>query len=1161
MSSVIFKMTFKHPNLKDTSSKNVCHVNYIATRPGVDKTLTEADLQKELQKGVENLPSDDETYLKYINERPRSHGLFSQNGIEDPKEIQNEIANVESFVWRGIVSLKEEDAKDLGYLSKDKWQDMLRKTMPDVATQMNIDFTNLRWVGAIHMEKGHPHAHVMIWEKEPMKTVGIVSSKNLNEIRKLFTDEIFADERFQLMNEKNAMRDLIKELAQENVGDASRLLREIRATDGELKALFSGLDREGIAPRLFNEQEKEIAEKLNIIASQLPGKGRIALKFMPENIKEEIGSLADYLLKQPLMAASLEKNLKAVEELTRMYTGKDEDIQKARDNAYKDIRDRISQVILRGAAESQKDNIFYVDKDLSRKAVEFIKTIDNQVDLVPEQTRVLNEIAIIMAKTGHGDEQIIEQLKDYFEKESINYEDESIIDIVEQIRKDETSDKDLNSLASSKKIDFYLSVLKVAGYAELDAIHLIQETIKRNSQELDEHLKDLKEDKYLKKDGDRYILTQKGIDEFLKVKDLDPSERAIFNILEKSGEEIPSATFKDLVDNKAVFGALRDKDPEEFRVSKFDFRIREVFGEDNKITLAQLEKITYETYTDEQLNTNLDKAETEFDILKKRIDKLTLNGYVKLVKGTGIYSFTEEGLEALSQVSDKMEFTRYDANVTLGYIDKAEEGLLTAEQLRETLKLEIVNKPAKNYYEQFTELLDTEQYESIKKYISINESGVITSTEKGKQLGFDFQKLNSYFYKAKGSLTEEKLKDICIKEVGQENADQKYLDIIHRLQTQVEKGHVLKDQATGAFKINPLIVNVNQMIYQIYKEGGSLNRTDLKEVLERNVVNLDAERQFRYLIKRLENLKKEGYLEGDEKQYKLTISGVEKRADLLVPERDLLRGKLSYLERLGLIEKTESGYQCTQRYYKFMKEIALDKELKHDRSSTVLNKDIVQLLDRTQDKVNVGKIQRTNERLVMGKYINGDYENIKTDYHSVRTHSNIPDTTSKTISNLSTALLVAGLDLEQTREIIEEWNLKSNSNIDPEKLHEIINKVHSMFAENDLWGKTTVISSKDWKAMFESLGVHEKDQPKWIYKGENWKTVNYGAGLGSIINDIWKSGWRALEQERMKTEAQAEMMRKRLSKQLGNQSIEAMKEQARKNKDRNSMYREGEQER
>lgn len=1158
MSKVIFKMTFKHPNLKDTKSKNVCHVNYIATRPGVDKTITEADLKKELEKGVEDLPSGDEIYLKYIHERPRSHGLFSQFGIEDPKAIQEEIANAESFVWRGIVSLKEEDAKNLGYLSKDKWQDMLRKTMPEVAKKMEIEFTNLRWVGAIHMEKGHPHAHVMVWEKEPLKTVGIVSSKKLNEMRKLFTDEIFEEERFQLLTEKNAMRDLIKDLAQDDVSEAAQLIKELRTTGGNLIDLFNGIDREGIAPRLFNEQEKVIAERLNNLATQLPGKGRIALKFMPENIKGEIGEIADYLLQQPLMAASLEKNLNAVEELTRMYTGKDEDVQKAKDNAYKDIRDRISQVILKGAVESQKDNIFYVDKARSQIAVNLIRSLDGKVNLVPEQTKVLNEIATIMIKTGHSNEEIKKHLKDFADKETIKYTEESITDIVEQVRRDETDDKDLNSLSSSKKIDFYLSVLKVVGYTELEALHIIQETIKKNSQALENHLDSLGEDNYLEKVEERYSLTQKGIDEFLKVKELDPSEKAIFKMLKKNGENIPTAYFKDLLDDKDVFTNLWNKDPEEFKVGKFDFKVRDEFGEDNKISLLELEKRIYERYTDDRLTTNLEKAETELDILKNRIDKLTLNGYVKLDKETGTYSFTEEGLQALDDVSDKMEFTRYDANVTLGYLDKSEDGLLTSGQLREILGVEITNTAPQKYYERFSELLDSQEYENIKQYISIDQSGVITSTEEGKALGIALSKINSYFYKAKGSLTEDKLRDICVKEFGSEDAEQKYSDIIKRIQTQVEKGHIVKDETTGIYKMNPLFTDVNQLIYQVYKAGGSINKADLKGVLEKNVVNQDAEKQFRYLLKRLENLKKDGYLEGKDQEYRLTIKGIEKRADLLIPERDLLRGKLSYLERLGLIENSENGYLCTPKYYKFMKNIAIAKELKSERTSDVLSKNIVQLIDRTQDKVSVGKIRRTNERLAIGKYINGDYINIETNYQSVRAYSGTTDTTSKTISNLSTALLVAGLDLEETREIIQEWNLRSNSNIDPEKLQEIINKVHSIFADNDLWGKTTVISSKDWKAMFDSLGIDEKDQPKWIYKGENWKTVNYGAGLGSIINDIWKSAWREIERQRMQSEAQAEIMKKQLAKQLGTQSVEAIKEQVKKNKDRSSLYREDE---
>ena len=146
-------MTFKHPNRTDTKTKNVSHIGYISNRPGVDKTVTEADLKKELEKGTGDLASSDENYVQYIDERPRSHGLFGPDGLEDPTEIQEEIGEVESFVWRGIISLKEDDAKELGYLDKDKWQDMLRARVPEMAEKMGIRPCNLRWVAAVHMEK------------------------------------------------------------------------------------------------------------------------------------------------------------------------------------------------------------------------------------------------------------------------------------------------------------------------------------------------------------------------------------------------------------------------------------------------------------------------------------------------------------------------------------------------------------------------------------------------------------------------------------------------------------------------------------------------------------------------------------------------------------------------------------------------------------------------------------------------------------------------------------------------------------------------------------------------------------------------------------------------------------------------------------------------
>ncbi len=1156
MSKVIFKMTFKHPNLKDTVSKNVSHVNYIATRSGVDKTVTEKDLKKELEKGIEYITPDDEMYLKYIDERPRSHGLFGPDGIEDYKEVQKEIGEVKSFVWRGIVSLREEDAKKIGYLEKEKWQDMLRKKVPDMASEMGIPITNLRWVGAIHMEKGHPHAHIMFWEKQPRRTTGIVSTKSLDNIRKLYTDEIFEEERMMYLQEKNIMRDLIRDLAKNDIGKATQIVKEVRTAGEELKALLGENIEESIGPRLHKEDEIELAKKLQSLSKKMPGKGRVNLKFMPEEVKEEVRAIADEILKQPEFSASLEKNLKAVEELTKMYTGKDDVIDKARENAYNDIRDRISQIILKGAVESQKDSKFNVDEELSKKAVEVIKNIDNQINIMPERVKVINQVAQSLIETGQSEEEIIKELCSFSNREKLNLKQDDIRNVITNIKSSQ-EDTEIKIVLGSKKINEYLANLKLVGKSEEKAFDIVLNTIKKQSEELEAKLSDLREKGLLKKDKHTYKLTSKGINEFLKIKSFDNAEKAIFKMLESENqEEIKIADFNELLDNKEVFGNLYDKDIKEFKAGKFDLKIREEFGEENKLNLKELEEKIYNKYIDEntiKVDRNLvDRAQKEFEIIKNRIEKLCINGYVELDKNTETFSFTKDGLDALENMSDKMEFTRYDATVTLSYIDKSENGVLTEDKLRENLHKEIVNQRAKDYYDRFTNLINSEQ---ALKYINISDEGIITSTKEGKWLGINLNKLNSYFYKAKGELTEDKLKKICTKEFGV-NAEREFNSLNKILKKEMEKGHIIKLES-GVYTIDPVIADINKLLYQVYREGGKLKKDNLKEILEKNIPNLDAERQFNYLKKRLDNLKEQGYLKGIDNEYILTDAGIEKRQDLLIPQRDMLKEKIKYLQKLKLIESTEKGYKLADNYYKIMKDIALSKKEGLTRESTLISKEIYELIDRTQDKVSVEKIEKKNERLCRGKFLNNEYEEIKTDYESIRNYSNVADLTEKTIKNLSTTLLVSGVSLEETKKLIDSWNIKSDSYIDQEKIDSIVTKAYEKVKDDKTFGKTTIISPNDFKEMFESLGVEEKNIPKWIYKGENWKEFN---PIFSVVNDIWKSAWRQIEKQRLQTEAQAELIiRQQVKQQAINQNKSAIKEQIRKNKDKNVIYKDEEE--
>ncbi len=1161
MSKVILKITFKHPNLKNTSMKNAMHVKYIATRPGVDKSITENDLKNELNKETEHTPLDNENYAKYIDKRPNSHGLFGPEGVEDLDCIRDEITNANGYVWRCIVSVREEEAKNVGYLDKSVWQDMLRNKVPDLAREMKVSMENLRWVAAVHMEKGHPHSHVLIWEKEPEVRLGIVSERKLNNMRKLLTDEIFADERMTLLHEKNIMRDLIRDLANNDVSQATRLLKEVQNTSIEISSLISEVNSESICPKLYSDDELQLAEQIKNLAAIMPGHGRVMLKFMPENVKDLVYSIADGLLSKHEFSANLERNLKAVEDLTKIYTTHEDAIEKARSNAYTDIRDRVCQIILKGAAESQRENIFYVDRDLSQKAVDFIKNMDNKITLIPEQTKVLHKVAVALIRSGYNDQDTLNTIKDFTEKEDLNYPEGSIKDIIKHIRDNVTEIQKINSLSSSKNIDHYLSSLKLSGATEKEAFSQIKGVIKNDSQELEKQLKVLCGQGILNEQGDQYKLTNKGIEEVLKVKNLDRAEKEILRMLECDGEEVKNVSFTELLGNKSIFGSLQNKDPEELRIGKFDTKVREEFGEDNSITLQELENSIYEKYTDDESHVNVVKAEQEIDILKNRIEKLTLNGYVELDRITGKYSFTEESQgyfeyddkkeayvlsnEAIEKfnIPEEMEFTRYDANVTLSYIDKADGGILSADHLKETLLSEITNQSAQRYYERFMELVETEMETKTRDYITIDQEGNLSSTEEGKWLGINLNKLNKYFKESKGSLTDERLKELC-------STDNEYQNVSKQLGKQVEKGHIEKDQETGIYKINSTIADINKLLYQIYKENGSIKKDKLRETLDKNIPNYEAEKQFKYLTWRLDNLKKQGYLKGHENEYQLTSNGIEKRADILIPERDLLRRTLGYLGRLGLLTPTDEGYQATEKYYKYMKGIAISKENKDIRTSSYITNDIYELIDRTQNKVNIGKIERINEKTAKGKYLNGVYGEIKTGYEDIRNACSIPNTIENTISKLATTILVSGVDLEETKTILNQWNIRTSSNIDSEIINEIIDKAYKTFSDNNLWNKTTIISKNDWKLMFESLDIQEKDIPQWIYKGLNWHSFKSDISL-SIINDIWKSAWKSLERERMKTEAQAEVAkRNQVKQQAASQSKAAMKEAARKGKDR-----------
>ena len=104
----------------------------------------------------------------YIAKRPRAerrgaHGLFTDADIPiNLSKVAEEVANHDGNVWTHIISLRREDAARLGYDNAYAWRNLLRSQAENIAENMKIPLTDLRWYAAYHDESYHPHVHMVV---------------------------------------------------------------------------------------------------------------------------------------------------------------------------------------------------------------------------------------------------------------------------------------------------------------------------------------------------------------------------------------------------------------------------------------------------------------------------------------------------------------------------------------------------------------------------------------------------------------------------------------------------------------------------------------------------------------------------------------------------------------------------------------------------------------------------------------------------------------------------------------------------------------------------------------------------------------------------------------------------------------------------------------
>lgn len=475
---------FYKPSAENTS-KNMSHISYIGMRPGVDlgteKKLDESALEDNFELDIKEesyiSPISAAGHVKYAHERPRSHGLFSSDEVNNVKEIQQELNSHKGIVWRGILSLKETDAIRLGYDDREAWEDMLRSTVPLMANEMGIPESNLRWVAAFHQEQGHPHVHLVLWEKDPKRQRGLLTHPETKEIKKMFVSEIYGEERLRLSQEKTVERDLIRHIAKEDLVKTVELMREVRAEQKqvELEMKAAGAVRSvGIPPKLYKETNVELAGKLSDLSAIMPQRGRLSYKFMPDDVKTKVDEISDWILKQPAQREPLDKYLNAVEMMTRQYTFKPEQIGEAKNKAYADIQKRVSQIVLKAASESQKDNFMNVVPEKAQVVIEQF----SQATGAPEDVShaVVRNSAQHLRLLGFSKEEQIELFESWLKQADLRMNAIEINQLLDNEYNQPMIETELNRSSVS-------AVLKFSGKSDQEIMDLFQNRMDLNQEE------------------------------------------------------------------------------------------------------------------------------------------------------------------------------------------------------------------------------------------------------------------------------------------------------------------------------------------------------------------------------------------------------------------------------------------------------------------------------------------------------------------------------------------------------------------------------------------------------------------------------------------------------------------------------------------------------
>jgi hypothetical protein len=338
ISTVIYKLRVVSPRSRDAPQRNKAHTEYIARRRGA------------------------------IRNNGMKHGLFGIVNGRKAEEVQNlrELSrHIEAktregaIAYRAVISLAETDAVRLGYDDPEKFRELVRARLPDMCEKIGIPIQNLEYAAAVHREKGHPHCHIIFWDKaQDVKKEAFVHPKTSNSIRIGLIKHVFAEESAALQEVKNEARKAALDKANGFFGEFAAAFADMTRTEyaeatERLKRGESDLSDGGLIYGRFNAADmRELAADLLRLCDIVPKTGRLNFKLMPSEVKEAVRAFTEKVLeKNADCDREFKRYVRAATELCEYYTDDAETHDKAGRTAYDDMMTRLGNAVLRAVKE------------------------------------------------------------------------------------------------------------------------------------------------------------------------------------------------------------------------------------------------------------------------------------------------------------------------------------------------------------------------------------------------------------------------------------------------------------------------------------------------------------------------------------------------------------------------------------------------------------------------------------------------------------------------------------------------------------------------------------------------------------------------------------------------------------------------------------------